>query len=59
MPLFPILYHAGRENNQSEMKSDPHLEDRVVSALAEMMKAHTRLNNYLERGIVPDDLKRS
>ena len=25
--------------------------------LYEFSKAHTRLNNYLERGIVPDDLK--
>jgi hypothetical protein len=24
-----------------------------------MMKAHTRLNEFVERGIVPEDLKRS
>jgi hypothetical protein len=28
-------------------------------ARKEMMKAHTRLNDFIERGIVPDDLKRS
>jgi hypothetical protein len=32
---------------------------KLTAACAEMMKAHTRLNHYLERGIVPDDLKRS
>ena len=28
-------------------------------ARKEMMKAHNRLNDYLSRGIVPEDLKRS
>jgi hypothetical protein len=27
------------------------------SARTEMMKAHTRLNDFTERGIVPEDLK--
>lgn len=31
----------------------------LASARKEMMKAHSRLNDYLERGIVPDDLKGS
>jgi len=28
-------------------------------ARAELMRAHTRLNEYIERGDMPDDLKRS
>jgi len=32
---------------------------KLDAARREMMKAHTRLNDYLERGIVPDDLKPS
>jgi hypothetical protein len=28
-------------------------------ARTEMMKAHARLNDFIERGIVPEDLKRS
>lgn len=32
---------------------------RLSAAWDRMMNAHTRLNDYLERGIVPDDLKRS
>jgi len=28
-------------------------------ARKEMMKAHTRLNDFVERGILPEDLKRS
>jgi len=37
-----------------------HNASHKLSAAREaMMKAHTRLNDYVERGIVPDDLKRS
>lgn len=31
----------------------------LATARHEMMKAHNRLNDYLSRGIVPEDLKRS
>ena len=31
----------------------------LTLARHEMMKAHNRLNDYLSRGIVPEDLKRS
>jgi predicted urease superfamily metal-dependent hydrolase len=31
----------------------------LTEARNEMMKAHNRLNEFLERGIVPEDLKRS
>lgn len=31
----------------------------LAVARKEMMKAHTRLNDFVERGIVPDDLKRN
>jgi hypothetical protein len=31
----------------------------LSAARLERMKAHTRLNDFLERGIVPEDLKRS
>lgn len=31
----------------------------LTFARKEMMKAHTRLNDYLERGVLPDDLKRT
>ena len=30
----------------------------MTAARNEMMKAHTRLNDYVERGIVTEDLKR-
>jgi hypothetical protein len=37
-----------------------HNASRALSAARnEIMKAHRRLNDYLERGIVPEDLKRS
>jgi len=37
-----------------------HSASRKVSvARVEMMKAHNRLNNYLSRRVVPEDLKRS
>ena len=37
-----------------------HNASRALSAARdEMMKAHRRLNDYLERGIVPGDLKQS
>ncbi len=37
-----------------------HNASRKVSvARVEMMKAHNRLNNYLSRRVVPEDLKRS
>jgi hypothetical protein len=37
-----------------------HNASRGVSlARVELMRAHNRLNDYLKRGIVPDDLKRS
>jgi len=32
---------------------------RVSAARVEMMKAHNRLNDYLSRRIIPEDLKRS
>ena len=32
---------------------------RLTEARNAMMKAHDRLNDYLERGTVPEDLKRS
>jgi hypothetical protein len=36
-----------------------HNASRALSAARdEMMRAHKRLNNYLERGTVPEDLKR-
>ena len=31
----------------------------LTAARNEMMRAHNRLNDYLSRGIVPEDLKRS
>jgi hypothetical protein len=31
----------------------------LTEARNSMMKAHRRLNDYLERGVVPEDLKRS
>jgi len=31
----------------------------AAAARTELLKAHKRLNDFLERGIVPDDLKRS
>ncbi len=31
----------------------------LTAARDEMMKAHNRLNDFLDKGIVPDDLKRS
>jgi hypothetical protein len=31
---------------------------KLTAAREAMMKAHTRLNDYVERGIVPEDLKR-
>ena len=31
----------------------------LATARKEMMKAHNRLNDYLGRGIVPEDLRRS
>ena len=37
-----------------------HNASRALSAARdEMMKAHKRLNDYIERGVVPEDLKRS
>src|SRR4029077_6593539 len=33
--------------------------DNLSSARQKVTKAHSRLNDYLSRGIVPDDLKRS
>jgi hypothetical protein len=36
-----------------------HNASRALSvARAEMMKAHHRLNDFIERGVVPEDLKR-
>jgi hypothetical protein len=32
---------------------------KLTAAREAIMMAHTRLNDYLERGIVPNDLKRS
>ena len=31
---------------------------KLTAAREALMRAHTRLNNYVERGIVPDDLKK-
>lgn len=31
----------------------------LILARREMMRAHTRLNDFIERGVVPDDLKKS
>ena len=32
---------------------------KLATARQELLKAHRRLDEYLDRGIVPDDLKRS
>ena len=41
----------------SEDRRNPASE--LFAARQEMMKAHSRLNDFLSRGIVPEDLKRS
>jgi hypothetical protein len=47
---FPHPDGAQRIHNASQELDD---------ARKEMMKAHTRLNDYISRGIVPEDVKRS
>jgi len=36
-----------------------NVSNKLTTTRKELLKAHTRLNEYFERGVVPDDLKRS
>ena len=64
-------YEAARELDSAVAKArtgvqHPNGAQRIRDAAymlfltrGEMMAAHTRLNNFVERGIVPDDMKRT
>lgn len=60
MEFDAIMGDLPRDIPYSDRTQRIHSASRELTATRkEMVKAHTRLNDYLSRGIVPEDMKRS